>query len=76
MATCPRCHGHLTDTHRCPRRRGIVAAEITLAALAGGVVALILIALVDPNGEMKHVDAAAIAVGIFGGIGLDRLLRG
>ena len=76
MATCPRCRGHLTDNHRCPRRPGRVAAEIILAALAGGLLALIVVALVDPGGELTHIDTAAVAVGIFGGIGLDRLLRG
>jgi hypothetical protein len=75
MATCPRCHGHLTDTHRCPRRRGKVAAEITLAAIAGGLAALVIIALVDPSGQ-PHIVAAVITIGVFGGIGLDRLLRG
>jgi hypothetical protein len=76
MATCPRCHGHLTDTHRCPRRPAKVAAEITLAAFAGGLLALVVVALIDPGGELTHIDTAAIAVGVFGGIGLDRLLRG
>src|SRR6185436_7317715 len=28
MATCPRCKGHLTDTHRCPKSRVMVALEI------------------------------------------------
>lgn len=54
----------------------MVAAEIAIAATAGGLVALLLIGLIDPTGEMRHVDIAVIAVGIFGGIGLDRLLRG
>jgi hypothetical protein len=76
MATCPRCHGHLTDTHRCPRHRGKVAAEITLAAIAGGLAALVVVALVDPAAQSTHIDIAAITVGVFGGIGLDRLLRG
>ena len=76
MATCPRCHGHLTETHRCPRRRARVAAEIILAALLGGLVALVLVSLLDPNGQLTHIDTAAITVGVFGGIGLDRLLRG
>ena len=76
MATCPRCRGHLTDTHRCPRRRWLVAAEISLAALAGGLAALIVVALIDPAGQWTHIDAAAITVGGLSGIGLDRLLRG
>lgn len=76
MATCPRCRGHLTDTHRCPRRRTVVAAEIALAALAGAVVALLVVALVDPHGQMTHIDTVAVTVGVFAGVGLDRLLRG
>ena len=76
MATCPRCHGHLTDTHRCPRNRLKVAAEITLAALAGGLGALLLVSLFDPEGRLTHINTAIITVGLFGGIGLDRLLRG
>ena len=76
MATCPRCRGHLTDTHRCPRRRGAIAAEIALAGIAGGIVALLVVALVDPGGHLTHIDTAAVTVGVFAGIGLDRLLRG
>lgn len=76
MATCPRCHGHLTETHRCPRGRVKIAAEVTLAALVGGAVALLLMSLLDPDGRLTHINTAAIAVGVFGGIGLDRLLRG
>ena len=76
MATCPRCHGHLTDHHRCPRRRGKVAAEITLAALAGGLTALLVVALVDPGGQFTYLGPTAVTIGVFGGIGLDRLLRG
>lgn len=76
MATCPRCRGHLTDNHRCPRRPGRVAAEIILAALAGGLVAPAVVALFDPADQLTHIDLAAVAVGIFVGIGVDRLLRG
>lgn len=76
MATCPRCHGHLTENHRCRRRRTRVAAEITLAALAGGLVALLVLSLVDPGGELTHIGPTAVTVGVFGGIGLDRLRRG
>lgn len=49
---------------------------MTAAAVGGAVVALIVIALVDPAGQLKHIDTAAVAVGAFAGIGLDRLLRG
>jgi hypothetical protein len=53
-----------------------VAVELTLAAIAGGVVALLVIALIDPGGQLAHIDTAAVTVGVFGGIGLDRFLRG
>jgi uncharacterized paraquat-inducible protein A len=76
MATCPRCHGHLTDNHRCPRRRTRVAAEIALAALAGGLVALLVVSLADLRGELTYIGPAGVTIGVFGGIGLDCLLRG
>ena len=50
--------------------------ELTLAAIAGGVVALLVVALIDPGGQLAHIDTAAVTVGVFGGIGLDRFLRG
>jgi hypothetical protein len=47
-----------------------------LAAVAGGVVALIGVALVDPHRQLPHLAAVTIAVGVFAGVGFDRLLRG
>lgn len=52
-----------------------MAVEITLAALAGALAALTVVALIDADGTHPHLHAAALALGIFGGIGLDRLLR-
>jgi hypothetical protein len=75
MATCPRCKGHLTDSHRCPRRPGAVAAEIVVAGLAGGFAGLMLVALVDPAGDLAHLDTVAVTVGAVAAIGLDRYLR-
>jgi hypothetical protein len=75
MATCPRCRGPLTDTHRCPRRRGRFAAEIAASAIAGALGALVLVALLDPQGRLTHVDSWAVAVGAIAGIGLGRLVR-
>jgi uncharacterized paraquat-inducible protein A len=74
MATCPRCKGHLTDTHRCPRRPLIVAAEMTLAAFAGAFLALFLVALTVPQGRL-FVDLTAMLVGGLCGVGLDRYFR-
>jgi hypothetical protein len=76
MSTCPRCRGHLTDNHRCPRRPARIAAEVAAAGLAGGLVPLLAVALIDPGGELKQIDTVAVTIGVFAGIGLDRLLRG
>lgn len=75
MATCPRCKGHLTETHRCPRRPIFVAAEIALWALAGGFAGFLLVALFDPHGQMKDVDAMAAVIGALTAVGLNRALR-
>jgi hypothetical protein len=75
MATCPRCKGHLTDSHKCPRRPAVVGTEIVLAGLAGGFAALIVIAFIDPQGRLSNIDAGALIVGALGAIGLDRYLR-
>jgi hypothetical protein len=37
---------------------------------------VLAVAFVDPHGQLTHFDTVAVAVGVFGGIGLDRLLRG
>lgn len=75
MATCPRCKGHLTDSHRCPRRPIVVAAEITLAGIAGAAAGLFVAAVTVPQGRLG-VDLSALLVGALGGIGLDRYFRG
>jgi uncharacterized paraquat-inducible protein A len=74
MATCPRCKGHLTDNHRCPRSRGRIAFETGLAALAGGLVTLLLLAIVDPHGQ-SGLDGVLLVGGALVGIGVDRFLR-
>jgi hypothetical protein len=76
MATCPRCKGFLSDNHKCPRRPLFVASEIVLAGLAGGFAALLLVALIDPQGRFTNVDGGAVILGALGGIGLDRYFRG
>ena len=55
-----------------------VMQELTLGRqrALGCVVALLVIALIDPGGQLAHIDTAAVTVGVFGGIGLDRFLRG
>jgi uncharacterized membrane protein YeaQ/YmgE (transglycosylase-associated protein family) len=77
MATCPRCKGHLTDSHKCPRRPLIVAAEITAAALAGGFVGLLLVAVFDQASQIPDGDYVISAfAGAMIAIGIHRALRG
>jgi hypothetical protein len=75
MATCPRCKGHLTDTHRCPRSPTRVAVEVTFAALAGAIVALLIYSILDPHGDAPGLDALSVVGGGLLGAGLDRLIR-
>ena len=74
MATCPRCHGHLTDNHRCPRSPLRNAFETGLAATAGGLFALLLFSLVNPNAQMA-VDGLILVGGALAGVAVDRWLR-
>ena len=75
MATCPNCKGHLTDGHRCPRRRGFIIAEIIASAFAGAVVGLFLLAAFDPRGQATDMDAVAMTVGALVAVAINRLLR-
>lgn len=76
MATCPRCKGHLTDSHRCPRRPYMVALEVSAAALVGGFAGLLLVAIFDPRGQITDVDSISLIVGALIGVGINRALRG
>jgi hypothetical protein len=76
MATCPHCKGHLTDGHRCPRRRAYVVAEIIASGIAGGLLGLLILAAFDPRGQATDMDVTAIAGGIVVAIGINRFLRG
>ena len=76
MATCPRCKGHLTDSHKCPRRPAIVAAEIVAAGLGGGFIGLVLVALFDRAGQITDTDySISVIAGALIAIGLQRALR-
>lgn len=75
MATCPQCKGHLTDSHRCPRRPIVVAAEILACALAGGFVGLLLVALFAPRGQVTDVDSLSVIAGALIAVGINRALR-
>jgi hypothetical protein len=76
MATCPRCKGHLTDSHRCPRRPLVKAAEIAAVGIAGGFAGLLLVALFDPRGQITDVDSISLIGGALVAIGINRALRG
>jgi hypothetical protein len=75
MATCPHCKGHLTDNHRCPRRRSLVILEIIASAVAGGLGGLLLLAAFDPRGQVTDMDGVAIAVGMLAAVGINRFVR-
>ena len=75
MATCPHCKGHLTDGHRCPKRRAWVVAEIIASGIAGGLAGLLLLAAFDPRGQATDMDATAIAIGVVVAIGINRIIR-
>jgi hypothetical protein len=75
MATCPHCKGHLTDGHRCPQRRSLVVVEIFASAIAGGLGGWLLLAVVDPRGQITDMDGMAIAVGMLVAVGINRFVR-
>ncbi len=75
MSTCPHCKGHLTDDHRCPSRPAVVITELTLAAIAGGLGGLVLVAALDPRNQVTSLDSIAILAGASIGIAIDRFLR-
>ena len=59
-----------------PLARANPVAKLAAAAILGGLIALLLVALIDPRGALTHFDIVAVTVGVFGGMGLDRLIRG
>jgi hypothetical protein len=75
MATCPRCRGHLTDSHRCPRSGARIAAETFLFALAGGVVAWLALVALDAGGRLVAFEPLAFLLGALAAGGLARALR-
>jgi uncharacterized paraquat-inducible protein A len=77
MATCPRCKGHLTDSHKCPRRRAVVGAEITVVALAGALAGLLLVAIFDTHEQITNVDLIlVVGAGALIFVGINRAMRG
>jgi zinc transporter ZupT len=76
MATCPRCKGHLTDSHKCPRRPAVVAAEITVVALAGAFAGLVLVAILDTHEQITNLDLIlVVAAGALICVGINRAMR-
>ena len=75
MATCPRCKGHLTDGHRCPRRTSLVVLEMVACAVGGGLAALLLLAVFDPRGQVTDLDSVTFIVGALVAVGINRALR-
>jgi hypothetical protein len=75
MATCPRCRGHLTEGHRCPRRRGLVTLEIIGSAVAGALIGWIILAAFDPRGQAADLDTISMLSGALVGVAINRFLR-
>jgi hypothetical protein len=75
MATCPRCKGHLTENHRCPRSAARKVFEVSLAALGGAFAVLLIMAIVDPQGHASF-DGVLLVGGGLAGVGINRWLRG
>jgi hypothetical protein len=75
MATCPKCGGHLTTSHRCPRSRFHNTFDLALAGLVGGITALVMAAIFDRNQVVTAYDGYFLAGGIAIGMLTQSLLR-
>jgi hypothetical protein len=75
MATCPRCKGHLTENHRCPRSAARKIFEGSLAAVGGAFGVLLIMAIVDPHGQFP-LEGVLLVGGGLAGVGIYRWLRG
>lgn len=76
MATCPRCRGHLTDTHRCPKGRLRGALETGAVGLGGGLGGLIVLALLDAGGAARDLEGMAFVAGSLLALGAHAMVRG
>lgn len=73
LATCPRCHGHLTDGHKCPRTRRSLVSELIVTALAGGFAAIVFLAVFDPHQLAVDLDGLMFATGALFALGVHQL---
>ena len=73
MSTCPRCHGHLTREHRCPRSRTSLALELGGTALVGGLAAIVFAAVFDPHETTADLDLLVFATGALAALALHRV---
>jgi hypothetical protein len=76
MATCPRCKGHLTDHHRCPRRPIFAVAEIVGWGLFGGLAGWLIAVLFNPWYQMPDVETISAIAGVLIAVGINRAHRG
>ena len=58
MATCPRCRGHLTDSHVCPSRPARTAAELIADAGASAAALGFLLRVIVSLGPRRRRDNA------------------
>ena len=74
MATCPHCHGHLTEGHRCSRSRRSITFELLATALIGGLAAIAFVAVFDPDQVTVDLDGFVFAAGAVFAIGVHQML--
>jgi len=73
MATCPHCHGHLTDGHVCPRSKGAIALELAVTAFVGGLAAIVFVALFDPHQVIVDLDGLVFGLGSMFALGVHQV---
>ncbi len=73
MSTCPRCHGHLTRGHRCPRSRLAVALELAVTAIVGGLAAIVFAAVFDPHQVTIDLDLLVFCIGAMAALAIHRV---
>ena len=74
MATCPHCHGHLTEGHRCRRTRRSLYLELIGTALIGGLAAIAFLAVFDPRQVTVDLDGLVFAAGAVFALGVRQAL--